>query len=130
MVSTKPVIFFDGLCNFCDNSVQFVMRHERKPTFQFCSLQNRPEEFRTDDFPTSDSVVLYARGKYYEKSDAAVQIAKSLKWYLRWLSVFAIVPKGIRDGIYDFIAARRKIWFGEKEACRIPSPEEKARFIA
>ena len=129
MSDWNEIIFFDGLCNFCDSSVQFVLNREREPRFVFCSLQNRPERHRGSDFPDSDSVILYQNGTYYEKSDAALRIAKTLKWPWNWFFAFKIVPRAIRNWVYDFVAARRKKWFGERANCRIPTDEERNRFI-
>jgi predicted DCC family thiol-disulfide oxidoreductase YuxK len=129
MSEEREIIFFDGLCNFCDNSVQFVLNREREPRFVFCSLQNRPEKHRGGDFPTSDSVILFQNDVYYEKSTAALRIAKTLRWPWNWLYAFIIIPPFIRNTVYDFIAVRRKKWFGERANCRIPTEEERSRFI-
>ena len=129
MSEPNEIVFFDGLCNFCDSSVQFILQRERSPQFVFCSLQNRPESHQGNDFPNSDSVILFQNGKYYEKSTAALRIARTLRWPWNWLYAFITLPLPLRDFVYDFIAARRKKWFGERASCRIPTPEEQSRFI-
>jgi predicted DCC family thiol-disulfide oxidoreductase YuxK len=129
MSEPDEIVFFDGLCIFCDRSVQFILEHERSPRFVFCTLQNRPENHRGNDFPNSDSVILFQNGRYYEKSTAALRIARNLRWPWKWLYVFVVIPPVIRDGVYDFIAARRIKWFGKRANCRIPTPEERSRFV-
>jgi len=129
MSEHREIIFFDGLCNFCDRSVQFVLNRERTPRFMFCSLQNRPDEHRVENFPQSDSVILYQDGVYYEKSTAALRIARTLRWPWNWSYAFIVIPPFLRDAVYNFIAARRIKWFGQKESCRIPTEEERNRFI-
>lgn len=127
------IILFDGECNFCDSSVQFIIKRDPSAHFHFTSLQSEkgvklckqyaiPEEV--------DSLVLIENGRVYTKSSAALRIAKKLDglWHLLFLLI--LVPPIIRNGAYDYFAANRYKWFGKKEdACMLPSPEERKRFI-
>ncbi|MCM5662905.1 thiol-disulfide oxidoreductase DCC family protein [Galbibacter mesophilus] len=133
--TNKKIILFDGVCNLCNNSVQFVIKRDTKNVFQFASLQSdigmKLLAERNIDPNETDSIVLIEPNiAYYTKSDAAIEIAKELGGGWQLLSVFDyILPKSIRDTIYDFIAKNRYKWFGKKEACPLPTPEQKAKFL-
>jgi len=128
-----PIILFDGVCNLCASSVQFIIRNDPKQHFRFASQQSDiGKELLTKyhiDVNKTDSLVLIEKGKIYQKSTAALRIAKQLS--LAWSLVYAfiIVPTFIRNPIYDFIAANRYKWFGKKEACWIPTPALKNLFL-
>lgn len=129
----KRIILFDGDCNFCDASVQFIIKRDPYEFFQFASLQSETGIRLSKDFNIPedvDSLVLIENGKAHTKSAAALRIAKKLDglWHLAFL--FILVPAPIRDVVYDFVARNRYKWFGKKEdACMLPSPEERKRFI-
>ncbi|QLE03016.1 thiol-disulfide oxidoreductase DCC family protein [Galbibacter sp. BG1] len=131
----KKIILFDGVCNLCNSSVQFVIKRDDKNTFKFASLQSEIGKKllaeRGIDPAVTDSIVLIDPNvAYYTKSDAAIEIAKELGNGWQIFSVFDyILPKSIRDSIYSFIAKNRYQWFGKKEACPLPSPEQKAKFL-
>jgi len=128
-----PIILFDGVCNLCANSVRFIIRNDPNQHFRFASQQSDiGKELLTKyhiDVNKTDSLVLIEKGKIYQKSTAALRIAKqlSLAWSLMY--AFIIVPTFIRNPIYDFIAANRYKWFGKKEACWIPTPALKNLFL-
>lgn len=128
-----PVILFDGVCNLCNASVQFIIRHDKKQIFRFAALQSAfgqrvIENFNLTDKNT-DSVILFENNSVQLKSDAALSIAKQLGGIYSLLYVFIVVPKFIRNSVYDFIARNRYRWFGKQESCMIPTPELKRLFI-
>jgi predicted DCC family thiol-disulfide oxidoreductase YuxK len=133
MPQEHAIIFFDGVCNLCNGFVQFVINHDPKGYFRFASLQSEEAKPYLKDFkyPADElnSVVLFEKGKFYNKSTAALHIFKKLSG--AWPTFFAtiIVPRFIRDGVYDFIAANRYRWFGKQESCMLPTPELKQRFL-
>ncbi|NBB19518.1 DUF393 domain-containing protein [Runella sp. CRIBMP] len=126
------VILFDGVCNFCNASINFVIDRDAARRFRFASLQSdfgqrllAENQRQLTDF---DTVLLLRDGKLYEKSDAALEIARYLKGW-SWLYLFRVVPRFIRDFFYDIIAKNRYRLFGKSESCRIPTPEEKKLFV-
>ena len=128
------IILFDGVCNLCNNAINFVIKRDKKSVFRFASLQSdigqKLINERGIDTSKIDSIILIDPGTaWYEKSTAALQIAKQLSGMLPLLSVFLIFPKSFRDWIYDIIARNRYKWFGKKDQCMIPTPELKALFI-
>ena len=134
METDKKIILFDGVCNLCNGFVQFVIKHDKADIFRYASLQSdigqRLTEERKIDTKTIDSVILIAPGiAYYVKSDAALQIGKHLKGYRTISSVVNLIPKGLRNIVYDIIARNRYKWYGKKDQCMIPTPELKAKFL-
>lgn len=133
MPSDEPVILFDGQCNLCDASVQFVLDHERDHELKFAPLESeagRAILARYGLSPDDNStVVLIANGQVYTRSTAALRIARHLRWPWRWLAALVVIPRPIRDALYRMIATRRYRWFGRREACRVPDPELAERFL-
>ena len=124
---------FDGICNLCNQSVQFVIEHDSKNQFRFASLQS---DFGQDFLKKNkleaiqfDSIVFIEDDQFYTKSSAALKIAKYLDGLTSWLTIFMIVPKPLRDIVYSFIAKNRYRWFGKNESCWLPTKELKAKFI-
>ncbi|GGE95999.1 Predicted thiol-disulfide oxidoreductase YuxK, DCC family [Chishuiella changwenlii] len=132
-MKTKKIILFDGICNLCNQSVQFVIEHDKQKQFLFASLQsNYGQNFlKENNFDTTnfDSMVYVENEKIFTKSSAPLNIAKHLSAKFSWLGIFLIVPKPIRDVIYKFISKNRYKWFGKQESCWLPTPELKARFL-
>ncbi len=128
-----PVILFDGVCNLCTASVQYVIKHDPKRLFRFASLQSDFGNKILNDFdlPLNDpnSFVLLAGNKIYDRSTAALMVAKKLKGPVSLLYIFIIIPKFIRNLVYSFIAKHRYKWFGKKTTCWLPTPELKQLFI-
>lgn len=127
-------MLFDGVCNLCNSTVQFVIRHDRKKQFRFASLQSATgqevlQELAKDKGVSPDSVILYYEGQLYVKSTAALRVAWLLGGPWRLAEIFRFVPRFIRDALYDRIARHRYKWFGKKDACMLPSPELKERFL-
>ena len=129
-----PVILFDGVCNLCNGFVQFIIRRDPQAKFRFASLQSEAGRhlLEAHQLPTDsiDTVVLIDQGKAFLRSDVPLRMAGHLGGAWALLTVFQVLPKGLRDRIYDFIAARRYRWFGKKDQCMIPTPDLQARFLA
>ncbi len=132
-MKTRKIILFDGICNLCNQSVQFVIEHDSKNQFRFASLQSdfgqdflKKNKLEATQF---DSIVFIEDDQFYTKSSAALKIAKYLDGLTSWLTIFMIVPKPLRDIVYSFIAKNRYRWFGKNESCWLPTKELKAKFI-
>jgi predicted DCC family thiol-disulfide oxidoreductase YuxK len=127
------VVLFDGVCNLCNNSVQFILKRDKKKKFLFGSLQGEAGQqlLKKFNLPTDNfhSFVLIEGERVYTQSTAALRMAKHLKRGWQLLYGFIILPKFLRDGIYKWIATNRYKWFGKRDTCRIPTPEEKVRFL-
>lgn len=128
----KKVILFDGVCNLCNGFVNFLIDRDTKGVLRYASLQS---DFGQDvlkhfDMPPDnlDTVVFIENGKFYTRSTAALRICRYLPKY-SFLYGFILVPRFIRDGVYKLISRYRYSWFGKEEACRMPTPELKARFL-
>lgn len=128
----RGIILFDGVCNFCDLSVQFIIKRDPAGNFQFASLQSEISQslLKEHEVPeNADSVVLIENGRYYLKSSAALRICRDLSGLWRLIYILIIVPKPIRDFCYDILARNRYKWFGKKDHCKVPSPEVRNRFL-
>ena len=128
----KPVILFDGVCNLCTGSVQFILKRDKEKRFLFASLQSNygQELLKRYDLPadTFNSFILYQDGKVLTRSAAALEMFQQLKGW-KWVKIFRIVPKFIRDAVYNLIAKNRYKWFGQKNECWLPTPDLKGRFL-
>lgn len=126
------IILFDGICNFCDSSVQFIIKRDKRALYKFASIQSdRGQEIlRKHHVPAEmDSIILVRNDKCYYKSSAALRICKNLKGVWKLFYCFLIVPKPLRDYLYEIIARNRYKWFGKKDSCTLPSPEIRKRFL-
>lgn len=127
------VILFDGVCNFCNASINFVMDHDEQHRFRFASLQSDYGKKVLSENQRSildlDTVLLVRNGKLYEKSTAALEIVRYLRGW-SWLYVLRFVPRFISDFFYSIIATNRYRIFGKSDSCRIPTAEERSLFIA
>lgn len=128
---SQKIVFFDGVCALCNNFVDFLIVADRKKKYSYAPLQGVTftvlNKSHDTNFP--DSVVFFTEGRFYTKSTAALKIVTGLgRWYLLF-GLFFLVPSSIRDIVYDWIANHRYRWFGQKESCRLPSPEEKKLFL-
>ena len=130
----KKLILFDGVCNLCNASVQYVIKHDTKHQFLFTALQSEIGQkiishFNIDPSKT-DSIILYSEENGIKvKSSAALHVAKALGFPINLMAVFFIVPTFIRNYVYDYIAKNRYKWYGKQESCWIPTPELKAKFL-
>ena len=129
----KSIILFDGVCNLCNASVKFIIKHDKKAQFLFASFQSDAAKEILLQFNLKNlnekSVILIETGKVYDKSTAALKIAKQLKGGFKLLYGFIFVPKFLRDWVYNFLANHRYNWFGKRESCMVPSPELKNKFL-
>lgn len=132
--AAHSVVLFDGVCNLCEMTVQFIIARDRAGHFRFASLQSPfAQQVLSDagyEHDTLSSVLLLSDGKLYRKSRAALRICKRLDgaWPLGYY-LFAWVPRVLADRVYDFVGQRRYRWFGQKQACWLPTPELSARFL-
>ncbi len=132
-IENHKIILFDGVCNLCNSSINFVIKHDKKNVFKFAALQSEVgleliSKFKIDTSKL-DSIILIDGDKYYEKSSAALHIAKNLSGAYPLLFGFMIVPKFLRNAVYDYVALNRYKWFGKKDSCMIPTPELKSKFL-
>ena len=130
----KKIILFDGVCNLCDSSVQYIIKHDKNDVFRFVALQSELGQKIIKHIGISqnyiDSIVLYEPGKaYYYKSSAVLEIAKNLNGILTLGTIFKIIPTGLRNILYDYIAKNRYKWYGKQESCMVPTPELKEKFL-
>jgi len=131
--SSPPVVLFDGLCNLCEGSVLFIIKRDPSAVFRFASLQSKfgqglLERFQLpkDDF---DTMVLVEGERVFKRSTAALRVAKRLRFPWPLFYAFILVPPFLRNFFYRIIARNRYRWFGKKEACLIPTPALRARFL-
>jgi predicted DCC family thiol-disulfide oxidoreductase YuxK len=134
-LADHPVVFFDGVCNLCNASVNVIIDRDPEGLFQFAALQSDVAAVRLQPFgfkaPAGDpeGIILVEDGRMYHDSTAALRIARHLKGPAKLLAVFLIVPRPIRDAVYRFIARHRYRWFGRTDACRMPTPDLVRRFL-
>lgn len=127
------LVLFDGVCNFCDASVNWIIKHDKKNKFKFATLQSEIGkkmmlQYGIDPAKT-DSAVLIENNSAYIKSTAVLKIAKQLNALYPLAYGFIIIPKFLRDAVYDFISRNRYKWWGKKDSCMIPTKEIKEKFI-
>jgi predicted DCC family thiol-disulfide oxidoreductase YuxK len=131
--ANKKIVLFDGVCNLCSNSVQFILQRDKKNQFLFGSLQGKAgqEYLVTFNLPadTFNSFMLIEGGTLYTRSTAALRMLKHLGGGWSLLYAFIVVPPSIRDAVYNRIAKNRYRWFGKKDTCWIPTPALKAKFL-
>ncbi|TRM11227.1 DUF393 domain-containing protein [Lentibacillus cibarius] len=126
------IILFDGACHFCDWSVRFILKRDKKAVYTFASLQSDAGQRILDKYgvPSDvDSLVYVSSNQYYVKSSAALRICKHLKGLWKLCFLLLMVPKPIRDPIYTIVSRNRHKWFGTKESCSLPPPEMRDRFL-
>lgn len=129
----KGIVLFDGVCNFCNSSVNFVIRKDSSDYFRFLPLQSDkgksivakynldPENLQT--------IILLEGGRIYTRSTAALRIARKLRGGWKLFYGFVIIPAFIRDMVYNFIARNRYKWWGKREVCMVPTPDVKKKFL-
>jgi predicted DCC family thiol-disulfide oxidoreductase YuxK len=130
---SHPIIFFDGVCNFCNYWVNFAIRRDRRKKLRFAPLQGETARSMLAEGGKKtapyESVILIDEGKVYRNSSATLRIARHLDGGWKFFYAFIIIPSFIRDGVYKWIARNRYKWYGKKEACMVPSAEVKERFL-
>jgi predicted DCC family thiol-disulfide oxidoreductase YuxK len=130
---SMSVLLFDGVCNLCNSSVKWVLLRDKKGEFKFAAIQSEAgqsllKSFGLDNQPL-ESVILISGRQAYIKSDAAIKVASKLGGIWTIALVFRLVPRPVRDAIYDWVAKNRYRWFGKQEQCLLPQPEWKDRFL-
>lgn len=129
----NSIILFDGVCNLCNGFVQFVIKRDPESKFRFASLQGKSAQVilknNIRESALYDSVVFVSRGLAWQKSDAVLNILKEMGGLWKVLFVFKLMPRFLRDAVYDFIAANRYRLFGKRDNCMVPTTELKSRFL-
>lgn len=131
-MAANPIVLFDGVCNYCNSMVNFAIRNDRKGILKFAPLQSsfakqlRKKHNVPDD---TESVIVIENDRAYTYGDAALRIARHLQGPARLLYGLIIIPRFIRERVYKWIARNRYKWFGKKDACMVPTPSVRSRFI-
>jgi predicted DCC family thiol-disulfide oxidoreductase YuxK len=131
-MDAPPIAFFDGVCNLCNRSVDFLIRHDRRGVLRFAPLQGTTFAEVARGHPElagTDSFVLAEGGRLHVRSTAALRAAMAMGGAWRLCAAFLLVPRPLRDRVYDFVARRRYRWFGRRETCRLPTPDLRVRFL-
>ena len=126
------LIYYDGLCGLCDRFVRFVVARDRRGRFRFAPLQGSTARARLPSLlepESSRTVILEDDGRFRVRSDAALAVLAGLGGAWRAAALLRVVPRPLRDAVYDFVARHRLRWFGRREECRLPGPEERERFL-
>ncbi|MFZ1530319.1 MAG: thiol-disulfide oxidoreductase DCC family protein [Ferruginibacter sp.] len=133
MMKADAIILFDGICNLCNGSVQYVIKHDPHGIFKFAALQSEAGQkiLQQYNLPGErfNSFILIENGRVFTRSTAALRVVKRLKGFSKLLYAFIIIPAFIRNFVYDFIAKNRYRWFGKKESCMIPTAWLMERFL-
>ncbi len=129
----NPILLFDGVCNLCNGTVQFIIKHDKKAIFRFASLQSETAQnlLTEHQIPIKnlESVVLISQNRIFTHSDAPLEIAYLLGSFWRFFYIFKLIPSVFRNAIYNWVARNRYRWFGKEESCWLPTAELKARFL-
>ena len=129
----REIILFDGVCNFCNSAINFVIKRDKKARLHFAPLQSTTGQqlLATHQLPTDEmkTFVFIEKGRAYTRSTAALRVCKYLNGLWPLCYVFIIIPKFIRDGVYNWVARNRYKWFGIKQECMIPTPDISSRFL-
>lgn len=130
----KPLVLFDGVCNLCNASVQFIIEHDPEGKIMFASLQSERGQailqhlgMKMDDF---DTFIFIEKGVAYIRSTGILKEIRYFRGLWRFLYVFIVIPRPIRDFFYNIVARNRYRWFGKKNECWLPTPELKMRFLS
>ena len=129
----RKTIFFDGVCNLCNRSVNFIIARDQKKQFTFASLQSEyaAQVFRDSEVDPEklEGIVFLSGDRIFRNSDAVLEIARHMDGLWSWFYSMKIIPRIFRDWIYGVIAGNRYNWFGKQDACRMPTPELRERFL-
>lgn len=132
LAAPDAIVFFDGVCNLCNGAVQFILKREKNPQLKFAALQGETFRARAQHLLAAvpDSIILFEAGILYTESDAVLRISRYLRqpWRAMGFMAYAI-PRFLRNPLYRFIARNRYRWFGKKEACYVPTPALRTRFL-
>jgi predicted DCC family thiol-disulfide oxidoreductase YuxK len=128
----ERIILFDGICNLCNSSVQFIIKRDPFGHFKFASLQGAAGQKLIKQFGVNNEInsfILIEDNKIFFKSSAAIRVCMKLRGPWKLLSIFKIIPPSIRDIFYNIVANNRYKWFGKQENCMLPTPEMRKRFL-
>lgn len=129
----NPIVLFDGVCNLCEGVVKFSVKRDKKGVLRFAALQSDAGKALMRQYDIDDkqlkTFIFIENDKAYFRSTAGLKLAKHLGALWPLLYVFIIIPRPLRDAVYDYISRNRYRWFGKQESCMIPSPEIRARFL-
>ena len=130
----KRIVMFDGVCNLCNSSVNYIIDRDHDDLYRFVALQSELgkelQQYLGISETNLDSIILYIPNEaYYIKSSAALKIMQSFKGVWKLSYIFNVLPATFRDKIYDYVAKNRYKWYGKKEQCRIPTPELRSKFL-
>jgi predicted DCC family thiol-disulfide oxidoreductase YuxK len=127
----RSVLFFDGVCKFCNHSVNRLIRLDKSGRIAFSALQGELAKtvLPESDLSQLDSLVYVRRGVIYRHSSAVIFALTDASAWMFWVHLFRLIPSGIRDGVYAYFAKNRYRWFGKRERCMIPSQSDLKRFI-
>jgi predicted DCC family thiol-disulfide oxidoreductase YuxK len=128
----RAVLLFDGVCTLCNGFVQFVIQRDPAGRFQFATLQSDAARrlLQAAPQPLPDTLVLVENGRVFLRSTAALRVARGLKFPWPLAFVLVVVPRPLRDWVYDIVARNRYRWFGRRDVCMVPTPELRARFLS
>jgi len=136
VTTTGPIILFDGVCNLCNSAVLWVIARDRRAVFRFASLQSAAGRLAIEErigaaaaARLPDSVVLLDERGLHTRSTAALRIARHLGFPWSIATIWFVLPRFLRDPVYDFVSKRRYRWFGKKDACMVPTPALRTRFL-
>jgi predicted DCC family thiol-disulfide oxidoreductase YuxK len=140
MTDNNFIILFDGICNFCNSTVNFILKRDNNNIFRFSSLQSETgkrflneickyENYKKNESVYNDTIILLEDRKFYTRSTAVLRIVKKLKGIWKVLYIFILIPPSIRNFIYSIISKNRYEWFGKRDKCMIPTEKDKSKFI-
>ncbi len=131
--AARQIIVFDGVCTLCNRGVAFLLAHEHDHLIRFAAAQSTAGRELLSEFGLDPenlaSFVFIQGGTAHFRSDAALRVARHLRLPWRMFRVLRIIPRPLRDWVYDLIARRRYRWFGKRESCMVPTPEMRSRFL-
>jgi predicted DCC family thiol-disulfide oxidoreductase YuxK len=125
------IILFDGVCNLCNAFIRWIIQRDRRAHFKFAALQSEAGRGAISAYtiPEEETVLLVEDGSVYVKSEAALRIIRRLGWLGRLSPILRLIPRRMRDGVYDFVARNRYGWFGRRDRCMIPTDDVRPRFL-
>lgn len=134
MTSPSAIILFDGVCNLCNGFVQFIIRHDTAGRYRFTSLQSEAGQkllatYGVTVAATPETVILAKEGRLYSHSTAVLRILRGLGGFWQLLYIGILLPQTLRDSLYRYVAQHRYQWFGQQDACMLPTPELAQRFL-
>jgi predicted DCC family thiol-disulfide oxidoreductase YuxK len=131
MQQNDVILFFDGVCGLCNGVVDWLLPRDRHRHLKFATLQGTTAKnlLPPERIADLDTVVVWYKGRILERSDAILVCLSEIGGSWRWVIVLKIIPRFIRDAVYNFVAHNRYRWFGKSSTCRLPLPGERLRFL-